>query len=184
LVPAIATTFVALAPRRASSSSFVPTATAALLALVVIVHDGLVLRDVRRFNEVDMAGFAEVVDAIPEAARVLPVLSHQSSAYVVTPFPHMGSYAVIRRDAQVPHGLMHTRDFVVQWRQRFPAIPWGDPRRVRDAELLREYDFVLVRHPPGSRFRRFGDAPPERLVSVIERGDFSLLRVATPSEQR
>jgi hypothetical protein len=164
---------LAVAPRPSRLSIWVPFC----FSFVVLFHHIAWTQEFRRFNRVEMAGYQEILDALPSAKRVLPVLSHRNTSYRISPFPHMGSYAMLQKDAEIPHGMVHNKDYWVKWNKRFPNVGWGTPGRVRKS-MLAHYDYFIVRSPPtGKKWIRFGDVPPARLERVVEKGKWALWRV-------
>ena len=164
---------LATAPRPSFQTPWLPV----LFGIVTCYHHYAITKEFRRFNRVEMAGYEEVLKELPSSQRVLPIISHHSPKYRVSPYPHLGSYALIRKNAEIPHGMVHNQDYWVKWNNRFPHIGWGDPRRVKKS-MLKHYDYFLVRSPhKKKRWTQFGNVSRKSVSKIIEKGDWALWRV-------
>jgi hypothetical protein len=178
LVP-LAWIFAALAlpaSRRTPAWALAPSLAAG------VFYGGYLAYDFRAwFQNVEMAGLNQVLDAIPKGARVHALYPpfDQERHYAHYPIAFAANYYVVRRGGVATPMMDGTKDVWVFPKPPPPRAPWGMGRAFSWALYGRHWDYFLVKHPPpGLPPIRppLRDAPPGAVTLVAASGLWSVYK--------
>ncbi len=124
--------------------------------------------------------FLEIIDAVPEESRVLPVLMETAvPGSRRTPLNQFPAYIVAVKGGYIPY-LFDTPNLVVRYQptRHLPHMPWWEPKQLSLEEHASHYDYLLVqgkkKDPTPGKRKHQGSVD---LVEVKEAGIWRLYRV-------
>lgn len=179
LVP-LAWLFAALSLPRASQKT--PAWALAPALAAGVFYGGYLAFDFRAwFQNVEMAGLNQVLDEIPQGARVHAIFPpfDQERHYAHYPIAFAANYYVVRRGGVATPMMDGTKDVWVSPRPLPPRAPWGMGRAFSWTLYGSHWDYFLVKHPPpGLPPIRppFRDAPPGSVTLVARSGLWSVYK--------
>lgn len=120
-------------------------------AFTSVAFVAFVVATTKRFERTEMAGFDDVVEAIPYGASVCP-LHHGSE--VTADFPgvahgYVGNYVVARRGGRIPQGVFGNEGVLFGARVGIVQPGWGQLSGFRWSRHHRDCDYFLVRIDAG-----------------------------------
>ena len=179
LVPALLI-LIFLVPHRRRGlprSILIPAAVGASLYGLYLTFD---FRN--HFMKVEMAGFAEALQAIPPGQRVHAMYPsfEEEGHYSHFPMGFVVAYYIVERGGTVtPMMSNHPRELWAAWRHQGAQNGWGMARTFRWRAHSGRWDYFLVKQPaPGNGvpYVPFPDAPRGAIDKVFERGLWSVWR--------
>jgi hypothetical protein len=143
-------------------------------ALVSTLTVGLAALDLGRFSRREMAGFDEVLRAIP-AGRKISTLHYTPAElreYPGEPLGYAGNYYILEKGGLVPQNFFDITYFLFSRKAPAPAPPWGAAEGFNWDAHGPPFDGFLVRIRPGTPEAPFTGPLGERVKLVAAAGNW------------